>query len=132
MPRRRSGPSESQASRTLLLIFIGLNLGMLLSTLDGTIVATALPSITADIGGVSGITWVVTAYLLAQIATMPLYGKLGDVYGRKWVFLVAIGVFTARLDALRDLAVVGAAGRRTGAAGARRRWPRPAGHGDPR
>ncbi len=81
-------------ARTLLVVFIGLNLGMLLSTLDGTIVATALPSITADIGGVSGITWVVTAYLLAQIATMPLYGKLGDVYGRKWVFLVAVGVFT--------------------------------------
>jgi EmrB/QacA subfamily drug resistance transporter len=78
----------------LLLIFIGLNLGMLLSTMDGTIVATALPSIVRDVGGVTSITWVVTAYLLAQIATMPLYGKLGDVYGRKSVLLVAIGVFT--------------------------------------
>ena len=67
---------------------------MLLSTLDGTIVATALPSIVDDIGGVTGITWVVTAYLLAQIATMPLYGKLGDVYGRKRIFLIAVGVFT--------------------------------------
>ena len=67
---------------------------MMLATLDGTIVATALPSIVDDIGGVSGITWVVTAYLLAQIATMPLYGKLGDVYGRKRMFMVAVGVFT--------------------------------------
>ena len=62
--------------------------------MDGTIVATALPSIVRDVGGVTSITWIVTAYLLAQIATMPLYGKLGDVYGRKSVFLVAIGVFT--------------------------------------
>jgi EmrB/QacA subfamily drug resistance transporter len=77
-----------------VIIFVGLQLGMLLSTLDGTIVATALPSIVADIGGVTGITWVVTAYLLAQIATMPLYGKLGDVYGRKRIFIVAVGVFT--------------------------------------
>src|SRR4051812_36306967 len=67
---------------------------MLLSTLDGTIVATALPSIVRDVGGVTSITWVVTAYLLAQIATMPLYGKIGDVYGRKSVLLIAIGIFT--------------------------------------
>ncbi len=78
----------------MLLIFIGLQLGMLLSTLDGTIVATALPSIVRELGGVTSITWIITAYLLAQIATMPLYGKLGDVYGRKSVIIVAIGVFT--------------------------------------
>jgi EmrB/QacA subfamily drug resistance transporter len=79
---------------SLLVIFVGLQLGMMLATMDGTIVATALPSIVKDVGGVSSITWVVTGYLLAQIATMPLYGKLGDIYGRKSVFLVAIGVFT--------------------------------------
>ena len=97
---------------------------MLLSTLDGTIVATALPSITADIGGVSGITWVVTAYLLAQIATMPLYGKLGDVYGRKWVFLVAISVFTvgSMLCGISQSLEQLVGGPR--AAGPRRRWPR--------
>jgi EmrB/QacA subfamily drug resistance transporter len=86
--------ARATSPRALVIIFIGLNLGMLLSTLDGTIVATALPSITADIGGVNGITWVVTGYLLAQIATMPLYGKLGDVHGRKRMFLIAVGVFT--------------------------------------
>lgn len=89
-------PQQTSAisGRTLLVVFVGLQLGMLISTMDGTIVATALPSIVRDIGGLSSITWVVTAYLLAQIATAPLYGKLGDVYGRKGVFLFAISVFT--------------------------------------
>jgi MFS family permease len=81
-------------ARGFAVVFVGLQLGMLVSTLDGTIVATALPSIVHDLGGVSGITWVVTAYLLAQVATMPLYGKIGDLYGRKRVLLVAIGLFT--------------------------------------
>jgi EmrB/QacA subfamily drug resistance transporter len=79
--------------RNLVLVFVGLQLGMVLSTMVATIVATALPSIVADLGGVSSITWVVTAYLLAGVATMPLYGKLGDVYGRKRVYLVAITLF---------------------------------------
>jgi EmrB/QacA subfamily drug resistance transporter len=80
--------------RTLLLVFVGLQLGMVMSTMDGTIVATALPSITRDLGGRDTITWVVTGYLLAQIATAPLYGKIGDVYGRKSVYLFAITLFT--------------------------------------
>ena len=66
----------------------------MVSGIDGTIVATALPSIVRDLGGVSGIAWVVTAYLLFQVATMPLYGKIGDLYGRKRVLLFAIGLFT--------------------------------------
>jgi EmrB/QacA subfamily drug resistance transporter len=66
---------------------------MMISGIDGTIVATALPSITRDLGGVSGIAWVVSAYLLFQVATMPLYGKIGDVYGRKRVLMFAIGLF---------------------------------------
>jgi EmrB/QacA subfamily drug resistance transporter len=67
---------------------------MVMSTMDGTIVATALPSIADDLGGRDSITWVVTAYLLAGIATAPLYGKVGDVYGRKNVYLFAITLFT--------------------------------------
>ena len=62
--------------------------------MDGTIVATALPSITRDLGGRDTITWIVTGYLLAQIATVPLYGKIGDVHGRKNVYLFAITLFT--------------------------------------
>jgi EmrB/QacA subfamily drug resistance transporter len=81
-------------SPTIFWIFVGLQLGMVMATMDGTIVATALPSIARDLGGRDSITWVVTAYLLAQIATAPLYGKIGDIYGRKSVFLFAITLFT--------------------------------------
>jgi EmrB/QacA subfamily drug resistance transporter len=76
------------------VIFIGLQLGMVLSTLDGTIVSTALPTIARELGNESLRSWVITSYLLATVATMPLYGKLGDLYGRKRVFLTAISIFT--------------------------------------
>lgn len=79
--------------RQTLLIFIGLQLGQVMSSIDGTIVATALPTIAADIGGFSRSTWVVSAYALAMVASMPLYGKLGDLFGRRRVLLVAIGIF---------------------------------------
>jgi hypothetical protein len=67
---------------------------MILSTIDGTIVATALPTIAADLGNEELRSWVITTYLLALIATMPLYGKLGDLYGRKRVYITAISIFT--------------------------------------
>ena len=76
-----------------LLIFIGLQMGQVMSSLDGTIVATALPTIVRDVGGFERVTWVISAYTLAVVASMPLYGKLGDLYGRKRVFLVAVSVF---------------------------------------
>ena len=79
--------------RQTLVIFIGLQLGQVMSSIDGTIVATALPTIADDIGGFSRSTWVVSAYALAMVASMPLYGKLGDLYGRRRVLLVAISVF---------------------------------------
>jgi EmrB/QacA subfamily drug resistance transporter len=79
--------------KRLVVVFVGLQLGMMLSTLDNTIVATALPTISHDLGGFSRLSWVVTAYLLAQVASMPLFGKLGDLYGRKRLFLVAISLF---------------------------------------
>jgi EmrB/QacA subfamily drug resistance transporter len=79
--------------RQTLVIFIGLQLGQVMSSIDGTIVATALPTIAGDIGGFSRSTWVVSAYALAMVASMPLYGKLGDLYGRRRVLLVAIGIF---------------------------------------
>ena len=68
-------------------------LGMFLAALDQTIVATALPTIVVDLGGLNHLAWVVTAYLLASTASTPLYGKLGDMYGRKPVFLAAILIF---------------------------------------
>ena len=66
---------------------------MLLASLDQTIVATALPTIASDLHGLSHLTWVVTAYLLASTASTPLWGKLGDQYGRKFFFQAAIGIF---------------------------------------
>jgi len=81
-----------QAS-TRRLVFTGLLLVMLMAALDQTIVATALPTIVGDLGGLSHISWVVTAYLLAQTAVTPLYGKLGDMYGRKIVLQVGLVVF---------------------------------------
>ena len=66
---------------------------LLMAALDQTIVSTALPTIVGDFGGLSHISWVVTAYLLAQTAVTPVYGKLGDLYGRKIVLQVALVVF---------------------------------------
>ena len=68
-------------------------LGMFLAALDQTIVSTALPTIVGDLGGLNQLAWVVTSYLLASTASTPLYGKLGDMYGRKPVFLAAIVIF---------------------------------------
>ncbi len=86
--------SASRASSGVLaLSMIGVSLGMLLSVLDQTIVATALPRIGADLGRFDGVSWVVTAYLLTSTATTPLYGKLGDLYGRKPLYLISVSVF---------------------------------------
>ena len=90
---RPVAPSAEIAGRRLRLIFAALLLGMLLAALDQTIVATALPTIVGELGGLKHLSWVVTAYLLAQTASTPLYGKLGDQYGRKLLFQVAIITF---------------------------------------
>jgi EmrB/QacA subfamily drug resistance transporter len=81
--------------RQILIIFSGLMLGMLLAALDQTIVSTALPRITGDLGGLEHLSWVISAYLLASTIGMPLSGKLGDLLGRKLVFQAAIVVFLA-------------------------------------
>ena len=75
------------------VVFGGLMLVLLLAALDQTIVATALPTIVGDFGGIEHISWVVSAYLLGQTAVTPLYGKLGDLYGRKRVLQSAIVLF---------------------------------------
>src|SRR5919197_2505583 len=79
--------------RQIMLVFSGLMLGMLLAALDQTIVSTALPTIVSDLGGLDHLSWVVTAYLLASTAATPLWGKLGDQYGRKKLFQTAIVIF---------------------------------------
>ena len=84
---------REQDSRGVLVVFTGLMLVMLMAALDQTIVSTALPTIVGDLGGLNHISWVVTAYLLAQTAVMPVYGKLGDMFGRKVVLQVALVIF---------------------------------------
>ena len=79
--------------RQILVIFSGLMLGMLLAALDQTIVATALPTIVGDLGGLDHLSWVVTSYLLAATVSTPIWGKLGDLLGRKRMYQVAILVF---------------------------------------
>ena len=77
----------------VLVIFSGLLLSLLLAALDSTIVGTALPTIVSELGGLERLAWVVTAYLLAQTVVTPLYGKLGDLYGRKGVLQSAVVLF---------------------------------------
>src|ERR1700741_2280743 len=79
--------------RSVWVVFSGLLLVMLLASLDSTIVATALPTIVGEMGGIGHLSWVVTAYLLAQTVVTPLYGKLGDLYGRKRVLQSAVVIF---------------------------------------
>ena len=79
--------------REILLIFSGLMTAMLLAALDQTIVATALPTIVGELGGLTHLSWVVTAYLLASTVSVPLYGKISDMYGRKRLFQFAIVLF---------------------------------------
>ncbi|MEF9903515.1 MDR family MFS transporter [Streptomyces sp. P9-A2] len=86
------GPHE-QVPRNVVVSMSALLLGLLLAALDQTIVATALPTIVSELGGLEHLSWVVTAYLLASTAATPLWGKLGDQYGRKRLFQGAIVIF---------------------------------------
>jgi len=79
--------------RRILLVMGALMTGMFLAALDQTIVSTALPTIVADLHGASHLSWVVTAYLLASTVSTPLWGKLGDLYGRKQFFQASIVIF---------------------------------------
>lgn len=94
--KRVSSQTNGMLTGTALrTVFIALMLGMFLAALDQTIVSTALPTIVGDLGGLNHLSWVVTSYLLASTISTPIYGKLGDMYGRKPVFLVAILIFLA-------------------------------------
>ena len=86
-------PGTGHERRTVLVAIGALLLGMLLAALDQTIVSTALPTIVSDLGGMEHLSWVVTAYMLASTAATPLWGKLGDQYGRKKLFQAAIVIF---------------------------------------
>jgi EmrB/QacA subfamily drug resistance transporter len=88
-----AAPPALPAKAQVRAAFSGLVLVMLLAALDSTIVSTALPTIVGDLGGLERLAWVVTAYLLAQTVVTPVYGKLGDLYGRKGVLQSAVIIF---------------------------------------
>ncbi|WP_405839555.1 DHA2 family efflux MFS transporter permease subunit [Streptomyces sp. NBC_01518] len=92
-PPQRGGSAQEHVSGNVLVSIGALLLGLLLAALDQTIVSTALPTIVSDLGGLEHLSWVVTAYLLASTAATPLWGKLGDQYGRKRLFQIAIVIF---------------------------------------
>lgn len=87
------GDTTTRAVGGVLVLFIGLQLTQMMGSLDSTIVATALPTISGDLGGFERITWIIAAYSLATGVSMPVYGKLGDLHGRRMMLLVAIAVF---------------------------------------
>jgi EmrB/QacA subfamily drug resistance transporter len=86
-------PQPTVSKRELYMVFAGLMLALTLASLDQNIVSTALPSIVSDLGGLSHLSWVVTAFLVTSTISTPLYGKLSDIYGRKALYFVAIGIF---------------------------------------
>ena len=86
-------PIANLSRRGVLIIIGALMLGMFLAALDQTIVSTALPTIVADLHGASHLAWIVVAYLLAATVSTPLWGKLGDQYGRKVFFQASIVIF---------------------------------------
>ncbi len=86
-------PAVALSHRRVLIVIGALMLGMFLAALDQTVVSTALPTIVGDLNGASHLSWVVTAYLLASTVSTPLWGKLGDLYGRKRFFQAAIVLF---------------------------------------
>jgi EmrB/QacA subfamily drug resistance transporter len=114
--------TETRSQRQILVAFGAIMLATLLSALDQTIVATALPVIADDLQGFNNLSWVVTAYLLSTTVTVPLYGKLSDLYGRRRLFVVSISIFLAgsalcglaqsmgQLIAFRALQGIGAGG----------------------
>ena len=88
-----TGAADTARTTSVAAVFAGLMLAMFVSTLSETVTATALPTIVGDLGGVGHMQWVTTAYILASTIMMPVYGKLGDLFGRKHLFIVALSVF---------------------------------------
>ncbi|HLH59412.1 MAG TPA: MFS transporter [Streptosporangiaceae bacterium] len=128
VPQHRREPSGGKGQgNNVTVIFVALMLAVFLAALDQTIVATALPTIVGDLHGVNHLTWVTTAYLLTSTIGLPIYGKLGDLFGRKGLFVFAIVIFLIgsalsgvsqnmnELIAFRALQGIGAGGLMIGA-----------------
>src|SRR3989442_1726458 len=93
LEQTQAGLPQTADQRRVWVIFSGLMLALLIASLDQTVVATALPTIVGDLGGLSQLSWVVTGYLLTSTVSTPLWGKLGDLYGRKRLFQASIVLF---------------------------------------
>lgn len=93
MTSAASPAAGNMTHREILTVLGGLMTGMLLAALDQTIVATALPTIAGELGGVDLLAWIVTAYLLASTAATPLFGRISDLFGRQRIFQLAIVIF---------------------------------------
>src|SRR6201996_279621 len=92
-PPAADTPASGTPAQSVRVVFAALMLVLLLASLDQTIVSTALPTIVGELGGLAHLSWVVTAYLLAVTVVTPLYGKLGDLFGRKIVLQGALVIF---------------------------------------
>ncbi|MEO8244826.1 MAG: MDR family MFS transporter [bacterium] len=94
-PTSQTGQTVGQETGSLRLVILSIGLLLLLASLDQSIVSTALPTIVADLGGLDHLSWVVTAYILTSTIVAPLYGKLGDLYGRRNTIFVSVAIFLA-------------------------------------
>lgn len=92
-PGGEGQPGTEPQPRSVRVVILALMIAMLLAMLDNMIVGTAMPTIVGELGGLAHLSWVVTAYTLATAASTPIWGKLGDMYGRKGVFLTSIVIF---------------------------------------
>lgn len=86
-------PAVPISNRRMIIVFFGILLGATLSGLDASIIATAAPAVIGDLGDVSLLPWLTTSYLVAQVSVMAVFGKLGDIYGRRRMFTIAISIF---------------------------------------
>ncbi|MFI9586489.1 MDR family MFS transporter [Streptomyces sp. NPDC052236] len=89
----KAGADGQPRERSVRVVILALMIAMLLAMLDNMIIGTAMPTIVGELGGLEHLSWVVTAYTLATAASTPIWGKLGDMYGRKGTFLIAIVIF---------------------------------------
>jgi len=93
LPPETDASSDAPAATSVRLVIGSVAMLLLLAALDQTVVSTALPTIVADLGGLEHLSWVFTAYILASTVAAPLYGKLGDIYGRRVMVFVSVGLF---------------------------------------
>ena len=94
-PENHTDETQPMTTSAIILLFVGLMIAMFMFSLNQTVLATALPTIVGELDGVDQMLWVSTAFMLASTIMMPIYGKVGDLFGRKPLFMFAICCFLA-------------------------------------